>query len=375
MIRLSASAVPRVLECTGSAVLPQHRYETKFAEEGTERHADMEGAVDDGDHEKLPAEVQALMRDGDKMATECAFAYDVATDTARELGHLKHRAYEGLAPFEVPGTVDLLIMGNGRAIVVDYKGFEEVDDAESNAQTATYALMVARKYGLSEITVVIVYLTGLRKPSIAILGAFDLDGHAARLKQLQFDVARAAADPGAHLVTGKQCKYCPAFLSCEKQSALTIDVSSADTVMAIESRIPFESDEDAADAFDLLQRIKMLTTRMSAALYARAAERPIPLRSGKMFGPVEKLGSEKLDGDIVYAVVKEKHGQGVADAAVVRSATKKRLKEALGFVGAKSVAAAERDVLEAVRAKGGAERKPKTSIEEYEPPLLRAVNE
>ncbi len=102
---------------------------------------------------------------------------------------------------------------------------------------------------------------------------------------------------------------------------------------------------------------------------------PFMTHSGKMFGPVEKLGNEKLDGDIAYDVIRERHGQAIADAAVERSASKKRIKEALGFVGVKGqVAELERKVLDEARARGGSKRDTKTVIEEFEPrQLLKAV--
>lgn len=376
MIRLSASGVPRALVCPASLVLPQHRYQTKFADDGTDRHADTEAAIDLGNSEDvLPPKVQALIQDGDLTATECAFAYDVATGTARELGHIKHRDYQHLSPFEIPGTVDLLIKGNGRAIVVDKKGFERVGPAETNEQTMTYAIMVARTYGFDEITVVIFYEIG--GVDIATIGPLDLDAHAEKLKTLLVDVARAQVEPAKFLKVGHGCKYCNAFLSCPKQHALTLEVGSADMAMSIETRIPFDDDADAAAAFDLLGRIKMLTTRLSAALYARAGERPIPLGNGHVFGPREKLGNEKLDGDVAYTVIREQHGQGIADAAVVRTASKKRIREALVFAGGKGeIAGLERAVLAEIKKRGGIEQKTKTVIEEYEPQaVLRAVNE
>jgi hypothetical protein len=68
----------------------------------------------------------------------------------------------------------------------------------------------------------------------------------------------------------------------------------------------------------------------------------------------------------VYDVIKAKHGQSIADAAVVRSATKKRLKEALSLAGGKGqVASMERAVIDEVRAKGGIENKLKEAIREY----------
>lgn len=361
---MSASEVPRLLACPGSAHLPQHDYKSAYADAGIEHHAEIEASVDAGDADGIHPKILALYPADAQQAAEAAFAYDVATDTGRALGHIR-RNYIGLAPYEIPGTVDLVVLGTGGALVIDHKSYEEVEPAATNTQLATYALMVARAAKRDEVTVAVNYK--MRAPDIATLDTFDLDAHAARLKRLHLDVAHAKANPTAALKTGKHCKYCKAFLSCPLQSDLQIEVTSGDAVMAMESRIPFGDDTEAARAFDLLQRIKMLTTRLSAALHARAAERPIPLPDGRVMGPVEKQGNEKLDGDVVYAVVKEQHGQSVADAAVIRTATKKRIKDALTFVTGKGQAAsAERKVLEVVRERGGATRETRTVVEVHD---------
>lgn len=373
MTRLSASGVPRALACPASVVLPQHRYDTAEAVAGTARHAEMEAAIDVGDTaDVLPDAVLALIHDGDEQFTELAMAYDCATNTARVLGHGR-QAYRNLAPFEIPGTLDLLIVGRGRAVVVDKKGFLKVGPAADNAQTMTYAIMVARHYGLDEITVAIFYEIG--GTDIATVSALDLDAHAERLRGLLVNIARAQQEPTRYLATGQHCRYCPAFLSCPKQHALTLEVSSGDGVMAIEKRIPFDDDEEAARGFDLMNRIGMLHARVKAAIYARAAERPIFLPDGRVLGPVEKQGNERLDGDITYAVIRDQHGHGIADAAVERKASKTRIKEALRFAGSKGeIAKLERAVLDEVRKRGGAKRETKTVIEVHEagPRLLKA---
>lgn len=352
---ISASAVPRLLACPASHRLPHHAYNSAHATAGQDRHAEAEAAADTGG--ELHHAVQAMLREGDQLATECAFAYDVATDTARELGH-RDRRYVGLSPYELPGTMDLLIRAPGRAVVVDYKSFAEVDAAERNTQLATYALMVARAYGLDEVTVAIVYLTNAHRPSIATLSALDLDAHAARLRRLHVDVLRSSAPVG-----GPHCRYCPAFLSCPVQHALTLDI---DVIPArIEAaQAPFADDTDAAEAFDLLQRIKVLSTRIQAALYARAAERPIPLGNGMILGERTVDGNDRLDGDIVWSVVRDLHGQEMADAAVERHATKSKLDAAIKAAGLK-VAPTKRAVLAEVEARGGIERRQSTRVEVY----------
>lgn len=366
MNRLSASAVPRALACPASMVLPQQDYRTTYAESGTDRHAEMEDAAERGDLDSLPDAVRKLIRPGDQMATEITFAYDVATGEGR---HLSDR--RDARPFEMTGTIDLLIAGNGRIVVVDYKSFEAVAEAEINAQLATYALMVARTYGYRTVTVTIVYLVANRRPSIFELEAMDLDAHAARLRGLHVEVARVArlhaAGESVPTTTGTHCKYCPAFLACPAQKVLLTEVSSGVVALRVESTMPLADDRAAADAYVTLVQLKTLTQRLTAAVYARAQENPIPLANGKLFGPRETKGNEKIDGDIAYEVVRAKHGQAIADVAVERKATKTKLREALGFAAAKGkVAAAERDVLEAIRERGGIDRGTKTVFEEYD---------
>lgn len=354
---VSASAVPRLLACPGSAHLRHADYQTAYADAGDERHADAEAAADLGG--ELDQRVRALLQPGDEMAAECSFAYDVSDDTGRGLGHLGGRRYDNLGPFEIPGTIDLLIRGTKRLLVIDYKSFEDVEPAERNTQLATYALMVARAAGLDEVTVAIIYLAAPWRPAdVATLYSYDLDAHADRLRTLMVGGDRT-------LRTGRHCKYCPSFHDCPEQKQLAADASGGALAVRVEAMIPFEQDDDAATAYELRDRLRMLLKRLEAGLYARAAERPIPLRNGKMFGPRDKLGNEKLDGDIVYQVAKAHHGQAFADEAVTRQATKKRLEEALKKSGQK-VAPAMRSLLAEVKALGGVTQKHGTEFEEYE---------
>ncbi len=366
MIRLSASSVPRALACPASLVLPQTKYHTDFADQGEDRHADFEAAIDVGDAgDVLPEQVLAMLKPGDRHVTEASWAYDVVTDRARELGHIPRREYaKNLQATEIGGTCDLVIIGNGRAIIVDKKGFKRVGSAETNEQTLTYAVMIAKTYDLDEVTVVIFYELGAC--SIATLGLIEIENHARRLRQLLVDVAAAKANPLAWLNVNQHCEYCEAFLHCPKQSEFRAEMTKADTVMAIESRIPFESDADAADAFDLWQRLKLLTNRVGAALHARAGEREFVLNDGRVFGPREKQGNLKLDGEKVWQLLNKQYGPRIADQSVRRVATQKHLEEALKMTG-KPVAPQKKKVIDELKARGGATQTTKTVVEVYEP--------
>lgn len=374
MIRLSASGVPRALACPASLVLPQTKYHTDFADQGEDRHADFEAAIDVGDvDDVLPEQVVAMLRPGDRHVTEATWAYDVLTDRARELGHIKRRDYaKTLHATEIGGTTDLVVLGNGRAIVVDKKGYKRVGPAETNEQTLTYALMIARTYDLDEVTVVIFYELGAC--SIATLGLIEIDNHARRLKQLLVDVTAAQANPLAWIKVNPHCEYCEAFLDCDEQKKLRVEMTKADTVMSIEARIPFDNDQEAADMFDLWQRLKLLTNRVGAALHARAGEREFETNDGRVFGPREKQGNLKLDGEKLWQLLNKQYGARIADQSVRRVATQKHLEEALKITG-KPVAPQKRKVIDELKKNGGATQTTKTVVEVYERRELLSTQE
>ena len=360
----TASAVPRLLACATSATLPQRDYRTTDAARGQERHAALELAAVRRDVASLPEAVRRMIRPSDRLLVEEVFGYDVAAGTARHFGPVPREAYATLrlGPFERLGKPDLVVLGTDGVIVVDYKGFEEVTPADRNTQLATYALMVARWLGVDEVTVVIVY--EYRAPSIATLEALDLDAHASRLRQLELDVAAARGAPARFLATGPHCKYCPAFDACPLQQALAVDAETGLLAARVEELYPFADDREAAWALDLLEELKRLTTRIRAGLEVRAQARPIPLADGKLWGPRAKLGKLKLDGNIVHEIIAARHGLKLAEVAAPRQASQKAIREALEFAGADETMA---DVLDEIKARGGARKDTKTTIEAYEP--------
>lgn len=362
MTRVSASGVERQLACPGSAHLPQAEYHSEHAAAGSERHEDAEIAALLGGVDDLPWQVRKLLDPGDVLAAECAMAYDVANDTARALGHIKWRDYQGLGPFDVPMTLDLIIYGERRVIVVDYKGYRTVTPAAENRQLATGALAVARASGRDEVIVAIVYLGASWRPAdVATLSVFELDVHAARLRAMM-----TSSDRSLHV--GSWCEYCHAFLACPEQKALTVQ-ADGEMAVSVEAMIPFERDEDAADAYDLMQRIKTLATRLNAALYARAAERPIPLRSGRFLGRQTRLGDREYDGKMIHAVITATPGLGrdIADKAVEMVATQTRFEEVVKpLVKRGKFAETKRAVFDAVKQLGGMTQKEVTSVVEYD---------
>jgi hypothetical protein len=362
-VNWSASSIPRLFQCATSAVLPQHDHSTADAQTGQQYHSDQEAAIDVGDEDAIHHFVQSLISEGDETFTELAFAYDPETDTARELDRISRDEYAKLVrPGELPGKSDLIIKGNGRVIVVDHKGILEVEDADRNAQTATYALMVARAWGFDEVDVAIVYRAAWRRPTYATLNALDLAAHGDRLRRLRVDILTAREMPQMFINDGAWCRYCPAFLSgCPRQESLARRVANGADV------VPFADDDEAARALDLLGRIKMLAGRIEGALKARAKDRPFSLPDGRVYGPHEKLGNRVIDGDAAYEVLREKYGQEVADKAVTRKATQKGIEEALKKAGVKGATARKDALVKQLEEAGKVKRETKVEIELHEP--------
>lgn len=359
----SASSIPRLLECPTSAVLPQHDYSSAAAKAGTDHHAELEAAIDVGDADAISPEVQALIGPDDETITESAFAWNVDTDMGVQLGRVSRAEYPPL-PW-LPGKPDLVIRhSDGRCTVVDHKSFEEVDDADKNAQAHTYALMVARTWGYDEVDVMIRYRATWRQPSYATLNMLDLAAHADRLRRLRDDIALARVTPQVFLNDGPHCRYCPAFLSgCPRQEALARRLTSPAVPL-------FADDHDAERALDLLERVKTFTARLTAAVYARAAERPIPRRDGTVFAPRAVAGNRVIDGDAAYEMIKKKYGQEVADKAVTREATQKGIEAALKQAGVRGAGARKDEIIEALESDGAVTRKTKTVYESVPPEKL-----
>jgi len=343
-------------------------------DEGNERHKEWEDAINAGN----PPAVLVEHWPGYTWRAEVAFAFDVSSGKGWEIGAGIGRGYGDLGPFCVAGTADAVGRGpNGELAIPDRKSFDpNVSQAAFNGQLATLALAASRAYGVDEVSVAIFHEA--RRPDITTLDLINLQTCHIELRAL---LERAAAARqkvrdgiGLVLVTGTHCRYCSAFHDCAAQKSLALDVRSGDADMRI-AAISLESDEDAAKAYEFLKRVKMLSARLSTIVHARGAQKPFPVGDGRWFGKHASLGNTEIDADIAYDVIRAKHGQGIADAAVSRKATQSGIEKALELVGAKGeVAGLKRDVMKAIKDLGGSKRKESERVEEFAP-QLKAVND
>ena len=363
---LTASRLELAERCPGHLTVPHVQESTEWSEGGTERHARDEEAIGSGN---VP-EIYTERWPGLTWRAEVRYVYDVSSDSSEFCGIGSTRDYGPPGPFRIGGTVDVEGRDDHTLVIVDKKSFEVVTVAERNPQVRFLALAAARYRPAKRIFVGINHeLTGLDVAELDPL--FDLDLIARHNRQLLIRSAeiRGSARAGvpAPFRTGRWCRWCPGFAACPVQAELR-DLVRSDDEVAVASSIA-----DAADAstvYEFWKRLGILHKRIGQQLHSYAAVHPIRLDSGKVFGRRVVLGNEKLNGDVVYQIVKEEHGQEMADAVVTRNATKKRLEEVLKRAGA-------RKVLNAVRAAGGATRKETTTIEEYDatPRLVAGVDD
>lgn len=380
--RPTMSALPRAAVCPASVVLPQTDYASEYSDGGNDRHAVMEAAVINREHDKLPPQVAQLLAeyDADRIYPELTLFYDWVNDAGRSSEKRTNRVdrYASATAYEIPGTSDVVAIDvkRRRGLVIDWKGWEEVGGAAINLQTSGYAIALARLFDLDEVTVAIAYLgEGKQYVDVAALDEVDFDAFRIQIKALNGRIAAARREPLKHMKVSRHCRWCSAFFDCAAQKALEIDLGDDKEIARIEGMIPFDNDELAAKAYDFVAKARVLLKRTSDALYARASQRPIPLSNGKWFGRVEKRGNLELVADVVYDVVRAKHGQVIADKAVERVATQTRLEAALKETGPKSLAAEKKAILDTVEKLNGSSRTPKSSIEECDQSKLAGPRE
>jgi len=366
---ISSSKLELVAVCPGSITLPWRDSPNAYSEAGNERHAGDEEAINAGD---IPEEYESRWP-GLTWRAEVAYVYDISTDTSRFVGCGIGRDYGERGPFEVPGTIDAEGRGPGVLVVVDRKGFERQEPAARHRQVRFLALAAARHQPADRITVAI-------RPELGPMDideldpVFDLDVVAHEVKQLVLDSARVRTEAkhgkAPVFVTGRHCRWCPAFDDCPKQKELKALVvrDEEDPELALST---FVDDESAAEVLQLWKRIGILHKRIGERLYRHAAVRPIPVGPGRVWGRQPTTGNENLDGNIVWQAVKDLY-PGLEDKAVVRKATKKQLESTLKGKRGAMVA-----VLKAVRERGGSTHKAGWEWDEYDvgPRLVTDGNE
>lgn len=243
---------------------------------------------------------------------EAAFAYDPSTDTARKL-EVKARAYD-VAPHEIAGTVDAMLVDGASAIVADWKvgvDFHGLTaDAAENWQLRFYALAAARAYNLDSVKIAVVRITPFGvKHSDYSLDAMELDAVAAEVGALYARAAASTPNPGLHCRRCKAVAVCPTTQTAiEKTQPATLTIENA---------------EQATAALMRLRQVQAACEQMEVMLKAWAEKNEgIPLPNGKRWVkvPMERENIS-LTGDNMAAGLAAISAIGALDAVESKATT------------------------------------------------------
>lgn len=211
--RLTASCLWRAEPCPASVVLPaEKRPRRKDAEDGVRAHAALAASPPPGSF------------------AEVAFAYNVLTGEARQIGLNIGRDYGELAKGEIPGTADLVTVQPDHVLVDDYKSGHGylVPPLPGNPQLQHNSLCAALVHDKLKAIAQIIYLkTGEVKD--AAYDVFDFAAISERLRRI-WDRAELAAGHQKNLATprdlyllglvneGDHCWRCEARKACPLKS-------------------------------------------------------------------------------------------------------------------------------------------------------------
>lgn len=319
----TASSLDRADICPGSEALPHVERLREWAKHGQDLHAFLERVPAIG-REKALAEIESdelravceeidlsrLPVDGASYAHEVAFAFDVETGKAREIGRGLKRAYGKLSLTEIAGTADVVALEADDGVYIgDYKTgwqYEKTAPAlEKNRQFRFLAKAASSAWGRSAATIEVIRLNDEGRPwkKSHGLGPFDLDHEGDELRRIALRIfderEKVAAGKLPTLVSGAHCTYCPAFNSCPEirgQVRAVLDAGSAEAIAAV------LTDDTARMLAERIPLVEAAADRAKEALKMYATNKPVTLRNGFVYGPVEATIRE-IDGAKARAVL------------------------------------------------------------------------
>lgn len=391
----SGSAIERSLLCSSSVALPHAHHESEWTEQGSVLHFFLE-SCSSSDRETALAAVPDDYRDACAelnlegldahldLAAEVAFAYDYETDSARELGRGVGRIYDDVKPTEIPCTLDVvgvrtLPSGVVRGLYADWKtGWQNRRAISDVTQIDFGALCIARAYGCDLVEGQLIHVHEDFAPWVQrkVMEGFELDAFASLIRERAREWSELRAKYQGGLVprdfnTGPHCEGCPAREWCPAQSTMLRSVLSKDLFDGALRMTPIP-ESALVDVWNQIHAAQSVLSLLKSKLMAIAATRPVKLgrtETGEIRWLMKVIteGNEKLDGEAVFDVVAELHGEDAAYAATEIVTSKKLLEETLKTtVPRGQKAAALRVVLDRLRKSGGATRKIGSKIVEVE---------
>jgi hypothetical protein len=330
------SKVERVLACPASHALPQtYDPPSVYADAGNERHA---AAADHLAVGVIPSKPEvAAWLDGVSEALEelrgarieVAYALDVLWSEARVIGYNIGRQYGARSATEIVGSADYVSVEPNRLAVVDLKtGHGEVTPPAENGQLLTLGLAASlahRHSGPVELALLLAPGGMMPRWQRATVSQDRLQAHGEALARMHvaIDEARADVDAGRaprHLAQGDHCRYCPAKAACPARIALARGTLESPVEQAAGWRAMMAAGK-RAEVYRLWRAARDVLGEVGDALHASAAETPIDLGDGEVFGRRE-VTRTAIDAEAAWPLLAESFGSSVARAAMTLDTSK-----------------------------------------------------
>ena len=343
---ITGSGLERTEKCPASVTLPQVRQidGSAYADRGSAVHLFLADCAVHGREaalEAVPEEHHAFcegidiaaLPDLSSVAAEVAFAYDLQTGDARELGRGGGRNYSAAGPTEIAGTADVIGIierGSARGVFVgDYKTGWRVPRVEDSLQLRFYALCAARAYGASFAVLAMLRIRedGTIWTDVCEIGALEIDVFAGDVET----IVRATEAERPRVATGDHCRYCPAYASCPAHTALVKQIDNG--------AHPVLTEQTAARLWRWVQDAERFVSQVRKSIEGFARQSPIPLTDDTELAEVETT-RRSLDGGKAVAVLRALgYGDETVDAAadfrVSQSSARKAIQQAIRGTGTK----------------------------------------
>jgi len=372
----TASAVDIAERCPSSQVIPAALETSDAMEAGTLRHAALDNRVTGFGGPPTDPETKAWLDSIDDehleplvySESEVTYSWDPYAQVAARVGHHLDRNYPRTGML-VYGTADYVRIDGDVAHIDDLKtGHSDTGKAVDLRQLRTLALMVCRTHGCSSAVVGILHATGSATWwDRGELDSFDLSLIQGELSLVCDRVIEASKEYGEmgklNPLPGRHCGRCKGRWACPAYTAQIQALADPGLAKTIKSML---TPEMATQALVRYQAAKTAVNDVGRALMAYAAQYPIDVGGGRVWGPV--VGTQKTyDADVAWPVLVELLGAEGAIAAVAKKTSKAGIErgvEVSGFEKGKK-AAKVRGVLEALEKAGAVGEKFTTEYEEH----------
>jgi hypothetical protein len=288
----------------------------------------------------------------DQVAAEVAFAFDLDTGEARELGRGLDRDYTGRKPTEIVGTIDRFgFIGDAGLYVGDYKGRAHNRPPSEDPQFLAAALAASRIHRDREwVEIEVLYIMDeivavkRERVSTMILDMFEQEllQRRARAEQNRLAIQADPLDvPEAEVA--EHCSFCDRIRYCPAQGMLARAVlaeGSEEIQAIVKVGVTYIDEVSAPRLHAMIQRAEKVLEILKSARSSYARSHPFRLPDGRWYGvPPNAQTRELLDGREIQKALEEIVGPEAAKVAInvsstfegITSAARARLKEIHGL--------------------------------------------